>query len=218
MKIQEMIEQVVQALSRFVPTACEVAGRPTGFFWDRSRNQEARRREALEILSITAVCLAYLYYLVFTAVRPVKSAEAFFFAAVVFNVANLFYMSAIYASLAKIADWGSSFRLHLWNVLCTTPVLCIVALVTPDYSEAWTRQMAEGRVIELSLSAKVQMWVVVAGYLWMARTVFASLRQNAGYGRLKSFSVAAVGFGVTMVFLASPLASAYVRLLRTLTA
>lgn len=222
MKIHELIEQVQVSLGtmgKFIPMGCQLIAQPSAFFWNRSRHRESRQREALEILAVNVVCLACLYYGVVASILPVKSLEVFFLATLSFNVANLFCMSAIYAALAKVSNWSSSFRLHLWNVLCTTPVLCIVALLTPDYSEAWTRQLVEGKAVNLSALAKIEMAFVVIGYLWVARTVYASLRHNnTGYGWFRAASVAAVGFAGTMTFLAFPLASGYARLLRVLVA
>jgi hypothetical protein len=221
MKMDDLVKQAdtsMQAIGRIVLITGQLIARPSQFFWERSRDPEARRREANGLLAFSVAWLAWLYYLVVASVRPVKSLEVYCFASVVFNVANLVCMAGIYALLARLACSRVPFRLHLWNVLCTTPILCLTALLTQDHSEAWTRQQVEGTAVELGGLAAAGPWLVLLGYAWIARLVYASLRHNVGVGWFKAALVSCAGFALTLLFVAFPLTSGYVRLLKVLTA
>lgn len=207
----------LQTLEKLLPITGQLLRQPSEFFRWKSERADARRREALDLLGLSVVWLIGLYYVTVAAVRPVKGLDVYFFSTLMFNVGNLLCMGSIYASLAWLADPRKRFQLHLWNALCTTPILGVVALLTQDYSAAWTRQLIEGRAVELIGWAWCGPWIVLFGYAWCARLVYAALRYNTGFGWFRAASVAVVGFGVTMAFLAFPLTAGYVRLLTALT-
>ena len=213
----KQLRTTLQTLENLLPIIGQLLRQPSDFFRWRSERADARRREALDLFASSIVWMIGLYYVNLASARPVKELHVYLFATFMFDVGNLLCMAGIYAGLAWLVDPRKRFQLHLWNVLCTTPILGLVALVTQRYSAAWTRQLIEGGVAEFTWWAATGPWIILAGYAWCARLVYAALRNNAGFGRFRAASVAVVGFGGTLAFLEFSLKESYVLLLKALT-
>ncbi len=190
--------------------------RPNDFFAARTRSMEARFRETQDVVAISAVLLAASYFLVVAANYRMESIGTYVFATLVFNVSNLVLMALIYSGLSKAVCPQVPFMVHFSNAACTAPILCLAAILSQDYSEALLHQRLDGTAQQLSGTQTFGVFVVLLGYAWIARLVYAGLLHDAKARRVDAFFVASLGFAATLYFMHALLEPAYGRLLRVI--